>query len=166
MSCFTTHWHPQTSPSKQWGVQMIKTLLLLQITVWGHVSGENRSHQSQDYGQETFHHQNRPGWWHNSEAEELCGRWGGCHQRYCQQREGLEDQDNHSPEHWKGQSSVSHTWSLLGQTAQVDKIAIFFPVKTHNCHFIVHTNQQTFSRKLQAGILEDKQWASSKLAFH
>lgn len=43
-------------------VEMTQTFLRSrQIPVRGYVSGENRCHQSQDHGQETFHHQNRPG---------------------------------------------------------------------------------------------------------
>lgn len=124
------HNDTQTSSSKQWAVQMILTSLLLQITVWGHVSGENRSHQSQDYGQETFHHQNRSGWWHNPEAEKLCGRWGGRHQRYCQQREGVEDEDNHSPEHWEGQSplqanDIQSQWYVFANSLSWQQSVVF-----------------------------------------
>lgn len=96
-----------------WSIHIIG----LQVAVWSHVGGENRSHQGQNYGQETFHHQSRSGRRHNPEAEKLRGCRGGRHQRYRQQGEGLEDQDHHSPEHWEGQSQwcivvvvVSQLW--------------------------------------------------------
>lgn len=86
-----------------------------QIPVRGHVSGENRCHQSQDHGQEAFHHQNGPGWRHNPETEKLCGRRGGRHSRHRQQGKGLEDQDDYSAELRKGLSAFN-SWQPVALT--------------------------------------------------